>query len=32
VTAGYITGKLKLEKWVEGFVYQAKAVAAPEED
>jgi len=32
ITAGYIIGKLKLEKWVEGFVYQAKVGTAPEED
>jgi len=32
VTAGYIIGKLKLEKWVEDFVYQAKVGAAPEEE
>ena len=32
ITAGYIIGKLKLEKWVEGFVYQTKVGAAPEED
>lgn len=32
ITAGYIIGKLKLEKWVEEFVYQAKVGAAPEEE
>ncbi|MDO9392115.1 MAG: permease [bacterium] len=31
VTAGYVIGKLKLEKWVEGFVYQAKVGVIPEE-
>ena len=31
ITAGYIIGKLKMEKWVEGFVYQAKVGTAPEE-
>lgn len=32
VTSGYIIGKLKLEKWVEEFVYQAKVGTSPEEE
>jgi len=32
VTSGYIIGKLKLEKWVEEFVYQAKVGKSPEEE
>jgi uncharacterized membrane protein YraQ (UPF0718 family) len=32
VASGYVIGKLKLEKWVEEFVYQAKVGAAPQEN
>jgi uncharacterized membrane protein YraQ (UPF0718 family) len=31
VASGYVIGKLKLEKWVEEFVYQAKVGKSPEE-